>query len=90
MKKHYFRISEKLIENSTGAVGQKFSRMFNFKVQTVKYKQTIFQRRKNLATLKIYTAGGKVLSMPYINSDLAFELYNYLLYKAESNNKKWM
>jgi putative membrane protein len=89
-KKHYFRISENLIENSTGSIGQNFSRMFNFKVQTVKYRQTIFQRRKNLATLNIYTAGGKVLSMPYINSDLAFELSNYLLYKVESNNKKWM
>lgn len=89
-KKRFFRISPELIENSRGSVGQTFSRMFNFKVQSLKYKQTIFQRRRNLATLKIYTAGGKVLTMPYINSDLAFELYNYLLYVVESGERKWM
>ncbi|MCF8371915.1 MAG: PH domain-containing protein [Bacteroidales bacterium] len=89
-RKRYFRISPELIENSSGSVGQTFSRMFNFKVQSLKYKQTIFQRRRNLATLKIYTAGGKVLTMPYINSDIAFELYNYLLYVVESRERKWM
>lgn len=89
-RKRYFRVSADLIENSSGSVGQKYSRMFNFKVQCLKYKQTIFQRRRNLATLKIYTAGGKILTMPYINSDLAFELYNYLLFVVESGERKWM
>ncbi len=89
-KKRYFRISKDILETSSGSVGQKFSRMFNFKVQSVNYKQTIFQRRRNLATLNIYTAGGKVLVIPYIDSTLAFELNNFLLYSAESNQRKWM
>ncbi|MEA3445181.1 MAG: PH domain-containing protein [Bacteroidota bacterium] len=88
--KRFVRISPELIENSSGSVGQKFSRMYNFKAQSLKYKQTIFQRRRNLATIKIYTAGGKTLIIPYINSELAYELYNFLLYSVESNQQKWM
>ena len=89
-RKRFVRISADLIETSSGMVGQKFSRMFNFKVQTIKYRQSWFQRRRNLATLMIFTAGGKVLSIPYIDSELALELYNYLLYSAESSHQKWM
>ena len=89
-KKRYFRIHPEMIENSSGSVGQKFSRMFNFKIQTIKHKQTWLQRRRNLVTVKIFTAGGKTLTIPYIDSQLAMELYNYLLYRVESNHDKWM
>ncbi len=89
-RKYYFRISESLIEKSSGTIGKKNMRMFNFKVQNVKYKQTFFQRRRNLATVRIYTAGGKQLSIPYIDNSLAMELFNYLLMKVESDNRKWM
>lgn len=90
VKKRYFKISEELIECSKGTIGQEFSRMYNFKVLCVKFKQSIFQRRRNLATIKIHTAGGKTLVMPFIEEELAIELYNYLLYKVESTNEPWM
>ena len=89
-RKYYFRISKELIEKSSGTFGQKNMRMFNFKVQNVKYRQTFFQRRRNLATIRIYTAGGKQLSIPYIDNLLAKELYDYLLMSVEADNRKWM
>jgi len=90
LKKRYFRVNKDYIENSRGTIEQKWSRMYGFKVQSVKLKQSIFQRRKGLATIKLYTAGGKILTMPFIAESLARELYNYLLFNVESGNRKWM
>jgi len=89
-KKRFFKINENLIEVSRGSVAQEFAQMFNYKIQAIKYRQTFFQRRRNLATVDIFTAGGKTVSIPYINETLARELYNYMLYCTESTNRDWM
>ncbi len=89
-KKRFFKISQHQIEISRGTIAQEFSRMFNFKIQAIKFKQTFFQRRRKLASIKIFTAGGKVISIPYIHEILAKELYNYMLYCTESSNRNWM
>ena len=60
-----------------------------YKVQNVVVAQSIFQKRRKLVTLKIYTASGK-LSIPYINQEKGFALANTLLYKVESSTLSWM
>ncbi|MFZ4400205.1 MAG: PH domain-containing protein [Bacteroidales bacterium] len=89
-KKRYFIINPQILQTAKGTIEQEFSRFFNYKIQTIKFKQNIFQRRRNLASVVIYISGGKRIKIPYIHHELATELYNYLLYCTESNNKKWM
>jgi putative membrane protein len=59
------------------------------KLQKVTVQQTIYQRRKKLATVKLYTAGGTI-SIPYIPEHIARKLCNYALYKVESSRRGWM
>lgn len=88
--KRYLKINTELLQISKGCIGQEFSMMFNFKIQTIKYNQTIFQRRRKTASISILTSGGKKLRIPFIHEQVAIELYNYLLYCTESTDKKWM
>lgn len=88
--KRWFKITKKFMQISKGCVGQEFSMMFNYKIQCVKYNQTFFQRRRKTASVSVYTSGGKMLYIPYLQQDIAFELYNYLLYATESSHEKWM
>lgn len=59
------------------------------KIQCIQLNQSIYQRRKNLATLKIFTAGG-TLSIPFITMKEATRFYNYALFKIESETTGWM
>lgn len=52
-------------------------------VQSVSLEQSIYQERKQLATLVLFTAGGRI-TVPYIRLDEAQDLMNYALYKTES------
>jgi len=61
----------------------------NYKLQNISLKQSVFQKRRAVATLQLYTAaGGESIShLPY---NEAYELYNYLLFCIESSKLKWM
>jgi putative membrane protein len=61
----------------------------NFKLQNIRIKQSVFQKRRSLASLQLYTAAGgeALIHLPLIEAQ---ELYNYFLYCIESSNKKWM
>lgn len=63
--------------------------MYQYKVQNVKIQQNIFQKRRDLAHLVLYTAAGrlKMWQIPYKD---AIQLYNLFLYKVESSQKSWM
>ncbi len=88
--KRCLKINKNLLMISKGCVGQEFSMMFNFKIQCVKYNQTFFQRRRKTASVSVYTSGGKTLYIPYLQQDIALQLYDYLLYCTESSKEKWM
>ena len=88
--RRYLKINTELLQLSKGCIGQHFSMMFNFKIQTITYNQTIFQRRRKTASISIFTSGGMRLRIPYLQEQVAMELYNYLLYCTESTIKKWM
>ncbi len=59
------------------------------KLQNLRFSQSIFQRRRGLASLTFYTAAGEE-RMPHLDAVEAKMLYNYLLYKIESTGESWM
>jgi putative membrane protein len=60
-----------------------------FKLQSVVLKQSLYQQRKNLATLVLYTAGGSI-HIPYISLEAARQIANYGAYQVEYQNRGWM
>ena len=60
-----------------------------FKVQNIKMKQSIFQKRGNVADLVLQTASGKI-EIPCMAYQEAIKIYNHTLYKVETSNAPWM
>lgn len=60
-----------------------------YKLQNVQFVQSIFQKRRNLASVTFFTAAGSE-SMPHIPEGEARQIYNYVLYRIESSEKSWM
>jgi putative membrane protein len=60
-----------------------------YKVQSVRIRQSFFQRRRSLASVELYTAGGSV-RVPFLPLDLARALQDYVLYRVESRREDWM
>lgn len=59
------------------------------KVQNVAWSQTIFQRRRGTAHLHLHTAAGS-RSIRFLPAGVVKELHNYLLYRVETFEGKWM
>lgn len=59
------------------------------KIQGLRSRQSIFQKRRALSDLHIFTAAG-VVKIPYLKENLIEELRDYLLYYVESDDKPWM
>ncbi len=89
LKKRYFQIDAEQIRISKGAFSQKWKQMELYKIQSVEVKQTLFQRRRALASLRLMNSAGTI-NIPFINEQLAYNIYNYLLYHTEISEKSWM
>jgi putative membrane protein len=57
-------------------------------IQAVSIQQSIYQEGMDLATVKLYTAGGTV-TVPYIRLSESREIVNYALYKTESRKSSF-
>ena len=88
-KKKSFQYNDKMLKINGGTFGNDASLLPMHKIQSVKKIQNIYQRRRNLASLYIYTASGKV-GIPYIKEELADEMFDYLIYKVEKSEEYWM
>ena len=89
LKKRYFRMNSDQIRISKGAISHKLTQMKLFKIQSVEFRQTIFQKRRSLASLRLMNASGS-MTIPYIDESLAKQIYNYLLFHTEISEKRWM
>ncbi len=89
LKKHYFRMDNDQIRISSGAISHEWKQMELYKIQSVEFRQTIFQKQRSLASLHLMNASGS-MTIPYINESMAKEIYNYLLYHTEIAEKEWM
>ena len=88
-RKRSFELNEELLRNNSGIFGRTHRLMQIHKVQAVRIKQSWYQRRKSLASVQLYTAAGAMI-IPFIPLHLALELENYMLYRAESDEREWM
>ncbi|MFK8101336.1 MAG: PH domain-containing protein [Saprospiraceae bacterium] len=88
-RKWAYFVSEKGIRLSRGIIGRRETLLKWYKIQSVKISQGIYQRRKNLATVDLYTAAGSV-RIPYIELEKANALQNFILYRIESSQREWM
>jgi len=84
-----FHLSEAGILTEHGILGTQFTLLKWYKVQAVKTRQSIYQRRHDVADLYFYTAAGSV-RIPYIPLEKAQKITNYVLYKVEVDNRSWM
>ena len=88
-KKAYYRISDDFITVGSGVIDTTTNILEIHKIQGVKLKQTIFQKRRAIASLVISTAS-KSVTIPYLSKHEALSIYNFLLYKVESQDRDWM
>jgi putative membrane protein len=60
-----------------------------FKTQQVQFKQSWFQERHQLSSIRIVLAAG-AQDIPFIKQKLAYQLLDDVLYQVESSQKSWM
>lgn len=88
-RKWKYDLSAEGLRTKKGMIGQDASLLRWNKVQAVNIQQSIYQRRKDLADITFYTAGGAV-KIPYIELEKAEAIMNYVLYRVEIDEEKWM
>jgi putative membrane protein len=88
-RKRYFQFSKTQLIVGKGAFSTVWQQAEAFKAQSVDFRQSFFQKRRGLASLRVNNASGQ-MNIPYIPEDVAYKLMNYLLYRVEAANKKWM
>ncbi len=89
-KRKYARLSDANLHLSSGGVSQTETWMSLYKIQSVKVKQNIFQRRRGLCSLVLYSASGDSLKVPHLPETTALEFRDYFLYQTENSHRKWM
>ncbi|MBO3117519.1 PH domain-containing protein [Winogradskyella sp. DF17] len=89
-KKTYYHVDENYIVLGGGGLIETISKYLEVhKTQAVEIKQTIFQKRRRLASLTVHSAS-KSITIPHIDKTEAVEISNFILYLVESQNKNWM
>ena len=83
----YLYTDEGFVRRS-GTIGYRTVALLYRKVQRVTVSQSRLQRRKDLATLRVYMASGSV-RIPYIGHTTAKQMRDYILYKVESSQQAW-
>ena len=83
-----YQFDEDEIVRRSGLFGYRTVGLLFRKVQRVTVTQSRYQRRKGLASLRMYMASGKV-SVPYIEHETAQRLRDYILYRVESSQRAW-
>ena len=89
LKKRYFSMNSEQIVVSKGAISHQWTQMELHKIQAVQFRQSIFQKKRSLSSLRIMNASGSI-TIPFIDELIAKNIYNYLLFHTEISNKKWM
>jgi putative membrane protein len=88
-KRFHLYLSAEALQLNTGVWGKESKLAQWYKIQYMELIQSMYQRRKRLATLVIHTAGGQI-KIPYIDLELAQMIKNYALYKVEESKRSWM
>src|SRR5690606_13386858 len=73
----------------SGFIGYRVVAWLHRKVQRISVTQSPFQRRKQLATVRIHLAAGPPVTIPYIELAAATQLRDMVLYRVESSLLGW-
>ena len=84
-----YRITEGLIQIAGGTFGNSLEVLQSYKIQAVRLRSGLFQRRRDLTDLYLFTASGSLL-IPFLPLDTAKQIRDQLLYTVESSTKDWM
>lgn len=84
-----YRLDDEYLCIRKGFLGVDYLFVPIYKVQQVKFKQSIMMKKRNLATAKLVMASGSQ-TLPYIPEDICRKLIDTCLYKVESEQKAWM
>lgn len=88
-KKTSYTLNEELVQRNSGIIETAHVLTQIHKVQVVKITQSIYQRRKKLASVKLFTAAGE-LSIPFITLAEASAIERFVLYRVETDKREWM
>ena len=89
-KKAYYKIDEAFVTIGSGGIVDITTNILEIhKIQAVKLKQSIFQKRRHIASVIIVTAS-KSVTIPYVKEIDAKSIHDYLLFKVESQDRDWM
>lgn len=88
-RKRRLKIHPDFIMSEGGIFGNSYKLIEIYKVQCVHVHSSPMQRRRGLASLHVYTAGGDI-SFPYLNAETAQQARDYILYRVEREQKSWM
>jgi putative membrane protein len=73
----------------SGLIGYRVVAWLHRKVQRVDITQSAFQRRKDVANVRIFLAAGGGIKVPYLEHAKAKALRDYVLYRVESSRETW-
>jgi putative membrane protein len=88
-RKAFYKIDDQFLTIGSGFIDTTTNILEIHKIQAVKLKQTIFQKRIQISSVIISTAS-KSVKIPYVSETEAKSIYDYLLFKVESQNRDWM
>ncbi|MFT4611400.1 MAG: putative membrane protein [Glaciecola sp.] len=88
-RKAYYQIDDEFITIGSGFIDTTTNILEIHKIQAVKLKQTIFQKRRHISSVIISTAS-KSVKIPYVSERDAKSICDYLLFKVESQDRDWM
>ena len=88
-KKRSFELNEELIKSNKGIFGKMSEITQLHKIQAIKVRQSLYQRRKKLASVVFYTAAGSI-TIPFIPLAAALQMEDFILYRVETDSREWM
>jgi len=88
---HRFRLwlDEQALQLKKGVFGTEELILRWDHIQSIKRAQSIYQRKYQLATVQIQTAGGGI-TLPFIEWNMANQIMNFALYKVENSTEPCM
>lgn len=88
-RKRRLKIDPDFILSESGIFGNTYKLIEIYKVQSVHLHSSPMQRRRGVTSLHVHTAGGEI-AFPYLNANVAQQARDYILFRAESEQKSWM
>ena len=88
-RKSYYSLHQDYMVVGEGRIDTVTHIFEHYKIQSLKLKQSFFQKRREVASIHVHTAASLII-IPAIPHLEATTLYDYLLYKVETSNKNWI